>query len=213
MNPKYYRGFKGGSRPPKIDSHIRILLLLNNHPYTFYNTMVKNTQGGSKNKGLARKIVNASSNNHNIRLPQEDGECFARVISMLGNGMCSVKILQNNGTLLDNAVCQIRGKFRGKHKSQNLVSRDAFILVGMRLLSGGASCDLLEIYHESSIPFILSYSHLTHLLISQPIHHLANDISFVNHPYHQAHMYLHKKIRIRIDCHHRKTSLIVRLVT
>jgi translation initiation factor IF-1 len=146
--------------------------------------MVKNTQGGSKHKGLARKIVNASANNHNIRLPQEDGECFARVISMLGNGMCSVKILQNNGTLLDNAVCQIRGKFRGKHKSQNIVSRDAFILVGMRELSGGAACDLLEIYHESSLPFILSYSHLTHLLLSNPIsnHNSSDDISFVNHP-------------------------------
>ena len=151
--------------------------------------MVKNTQGGSKNKGVARKIVNASSNNHNIRLPQEDGECFARVISMLGNGMCSVKILQNNGVILDNAVCQIRGKFRGKHKSQNIVSRDAFILVGMRLLSGGASCDLLEIYHESSIPFILSYSHLTHLLISNhiPNHNSADDISFFNHPFPSNH--------------------------
>ena len=155
--------------------------------------MVKNTQGGSKHKGLARKIVNASSNNHNIRLPQEDGECFARVISMLGNGMCSVKILQNNGVILDNAVCQIRGKFRGKHKSQNLVSRDAFILVGMRQLSGGPSCDLLEIYSESSIPFIISYSHLTHLLISQPIpnHNSSDDISFVNQPLPSIHIPIH----------------------
>jgi len=152
--------------------------------------MVKNTHGGSKNKGVARKIVNASSNNHNIRLPQEDGECFARVISLLGNGMCSVKILQNNGTLLDNAVCQIRGKFRGKHKSQNIVSRDAFILVGMRELSGGAACDLLEIYSESSIPFILSHSHLTHLLLSQPNHHPHDDISFFNQPLPSSHTHI-----------------------
>ena len=76
--------------------------------------MVKNTQGGSKHKSQARKNANPSVSN-NIRYPQEDGECFAKVVKMLGNGMCSVNLVYKD-QLYPDVICHIRGKFRSKNK-------------------------------------------------------------------------------------------------
>ena len=54
--------------------------------------MVKNTTGGSKHKGMARKLVNAPVNDK-IRLPEDECECYGKVIKMLGNGMCHVNLV------------------------------------------------------------------------------------------------------------------------
>ena len=81
--------------------------------------MVRNTQGGSKHKSQARKNANPSVSN-NIRYPQEDGECFAKVVKMLGNGMCSVNLVYKD-QLYPDVICHIRGKFRSKNKKNNFI--------------------------------------------------------------------------------------------
>ena len=91
--------------------------------------MVKNTTGGSKHKGLARKLVNAPVNN-TLRLPQNDSECFAKVVKMLGNGMCHVNLVYKDN-LFQNVICHIRGKFRNRNKRSNLVSNGDTLLVGI----------------------------------------------------------------------------------
>ena len=67
--------------------------------------MVKNTTGGSKHKGQARKLVNAPVSNK-IQYSQDDDECYAIVSKMLGNGMCHVNVLKNND-ILENIICHI----------------------------------------------------------------------------------------------------------
>ena len=57
--------------------------------------MVKNTGGGNKHKSMARKNANAVQSNQLI-LPKEEGECFAKVTKLLGNGMCHVSLLHDN---------------------------------------------------------------------------------------------------------------------
>ncbi len=107
--------------------------------------MVKNTQGGSKHKSQARKLVNAPMSSK-IRTPECDDECFAIVSKMLGNGMCHVNISHQN-SIVSNIVCHIRGKFRGRNKKANFVSTSSIILVGLRTWEAKLnSCDLICIY-------------------------------------------------------------------
>jgi len=142
--------------------------------------MVKNTHGGNKHKGLARKSVNEAPSSR-LRVPQEDGECFARVSKMSGNGMCKVDIL-HHGIIIPNINCVIRGKFRSRSKSQNIVSCESFVLVGLRdWASSISTCDLLEIFQPNLIQNLSSFSPSFLLLFNhfnnQPSLH-TDEISF-----------------------------------
>ena len=140
--------------------------------------MVKNTHGGSKHKSQARKLVNAPQSNK-LRLPECDEECFAIVTKMLGNVMCHVNLLHQNN-ILENIVCHIRGKFRGRNKKSNLISTSSIVLVGLRTWEKNVSaCDLLDIYNSHHIeklnikPLLSSFN--------QPhIHNNDQDIIFSN---------------------------------
>lgn len=120
--------------------------------------MVKNTQGGSKHKSLARKDNNNHFAEQHIRLSQHRDECYAKVSKMLGNGMCLVDIILDNHIHHD-IVCHIRGKFRNKHKKNNMVSLQSFLLVGIREWTNQLNaCDLLFVYshhHINSLPISL----------------------------------------------------------
>jgi len=112
--------------------------------------MVKNTQGGSKHKSMARKLVNAPISSK-IRTSECDDECYAIVSKMLGNGMCHVNISYQNN-ILTNIICHIRGKFRGRNKKANLVSIGSVILIGLRTWEKDISaCDLICIYRPEQV--------------------------------------------------------------
>jgi len=110
--------------------------------------MVKNTTGGSKHKGQARKFVNAPRQNANIRLSTDECELYAQVSKMLGNGMCHVLCIDGKTRL-----CHIRGKFRGRGKRDNLIGNNSWLLIGLREWETEKNndiklqnCDLLEVY-------------------------------------------------------------------
>ena len=162
--------------------------------------MVKNTHGGSKHKSQARKLVNAPQSNK-LRLPECDDECFAIVTKMLGNGMCHVNILHQNN-LLENIVCHIRGKFRGRNKKSNLISTSSIVLVGLRTWEKNTSvCDLLDIYNSHHIeklnikPLLSSFN--------QPhIHNNDDDILFSNDNHHNIIMNNDSNFIIQHDNNH-----------
>ena len=113
--------------------------------------MVKNVKGGSSHKGQARKFVVPASSKQIVktRVALEDGELYAQVTKMLGNGFCHV-LCQDNKTRL----CFIRGKFRGRGKRDNMISNGRWILIGLRDYesekAGGKldNCDLLDVYSD-----------------------------------------------------------------
>jgi initiation factor 1A len=114
--------------------------------------MVKNTTGGSKTKGQARKFATGPSKN-TLRISNNELELYAFVTKMNGNGMCNVLCIDGTTRL-----CQIRGKFRGRGKRDNLVSFGSWLLVGLRewTISSKKSdkmeqCDLLEVYNETEV--------------------------------------------------------------
>jgi translation initiation factor 1A len=112
--------------------------------------MVKNLTGGNKTKGHARKDVNVKTTN-SLRLSENELEKYAKVVKLLGNGMCYVLCIDNVERL-----CHIRGKFKGKGKKDNLLRISSWILVGLREWESSTNekigkkshCDLLEIYQE-----------------------------------------------------------------
>ena len=113
--------------------------------------MVKNTKGGSGHKGQARKFVVPASSKQIVktRVALEDGELYAQVTKMLGNGMCHV-LCQDNKTRL----CFIRGKFRGRGKRDNMIGNGRWILIGLRDYESEKAngkldnCDLLDVYSD-----------------------------------------------------------------
>ena len=136
--------------------------------------MVKNTTGGSKHKGQARKLVNAPVSNK-IRFSEDDDECYAIVSKMLGNGMCHVNVLKEN-EILENIICHIRGKFRSLNKKSNLVSVGGVILVGLRSWTSSIdACDLLSIYPDHHI----SSLNLPSSLLNSIQNFSSNDQSFL----------------------------------
>ena len=110
--------------------------------------MVKNTSGGSKSKGMARKNVNGAKQPSKLRVIAEEGELFAVVVKILGGSICSVVGMDNV-----ERHCHIRGKFRGGHRRDNMLKAGTLVLVGdwgfTSSKAGKAhECDLLEVYSD-----------------------------------------------------------------
>lgn len=118
--------------------------------------MVKNTLGGSKAKGQARKYTNVSSKQVKalrVASPDDDSEMYAQVTKYCGSSMCHVLCIDGKTRL-----CHIRGKFRGRGKRDNTIENKTWILVGLREWEQDKSdknnkkmenCDLLEVYNNT----------------------------------------------------------------
>lgn len=108
--------------------------------------MVKNTTGGSGHKCQARKLVSGRSDTV-VRVSQEDGEKYAIVTKIIGNGMCNVTT--EDGSLL---LCHIRGKFKGRNKKNSIISSNTIVLVGIREWESIIkNCDLIEVYSSDDV--------------------------------------------------------------
>ena len=107
--------------------------------------MVKN-QGGNKAKKFASKSLNISD--RATRFSTEDGEKYAVVQRMMGNNICEVLCI--DGKIRN---CVIRGKFSGRGKRDNRLSRGIWVLIGLRdweiSTKEKEKCDLLEVYNDN----------------------------------------------------------------
>ena len=139
--------------------------------------MVKNTTGGNKHKGQARKLVVTSKQTNKLRIKEEDGEVYAQVIKMLGNGMCHVICIDGKTRL-----CFIRGKFRGRGKRDNILKVGTWLLIGLREWESEKSnssndfekCDLLEVYSD------IDKERLKKTVNCNWCHFIENDANFTN---------------------------------
>lgn len=107
--------------------------------------MVKN-QGGNKSKKMGRKFINAPIDRR-IRKAEEEGEIYAVVTKLLGNGMFHANDCDGKERL-----CVMRNKFRGRGKRDNMVALGTWVLIGEREFEASSSkpkCDLLEVYNDS----------------------------------------------------------------
>lgn len=108
--------------------------------------MVKNA-GGNKSKRQGRKFA-APPPKRNLRMIQEEGEVYAVVTRLYGGANCEVTCMDDVKRL-----CVIRNKFRGRHKRDNQITMNTWVLVGLRDWEARAPgklprCDMLEVYTD-----------------------------------------------------------------
>ena len=138
--------------------------------------MVKNTTGGTKTKGLARKHVNAAAGGGSkLKIPEDELEVIVYVNAMLGNGMCEV--FNNEGLRF---IAHIRNKFKGRHKRSNLITKNSLILCGYRDWENPyKNLDVIFIYDDNNIKALRNIPNIqiqTLLLrIDSPLHHNTHD--------------------------------------
>lgn len=113
--------------------------------------MVKNSTGGNKAKGFARK--NLVKRDTALRTANEEGEIYAQAVKVMGGNIASA--IDINGLPLR---AHIRGKFRGRGKRDNFIEPGTWLLVGLHswetdktnAKSGEIrNCDILEVYTEA----------------------------------------------------------------
>lgn len=109
--------------------------------------MVKNTKGGNKSKGMARKHL-AGSEERSLRLSSCDLEIYAVVTRVLGHGMFYVATDD-----FPQLLGHIRNKFRGRSKRDNSITLGCVVLVGLREWEhpNYKECDLLEVYDSNEL--------------------------------------------------------------
>ena len=112
------------------------------------NKMVRNTAGGNKAKGYARK--NFAKKESPLRTSEDELEVYAHITKVHGGSSCEVTTLDETRLL-----CHIRGKFRGRGKRDNFIGNGTWLLVGLRSWEKEPSpgkllnCDVIEVYNES----------------------------------------------------------------
>ena len=139
--------------------------------------MVRNTKGGKGAKSMARKSFAPSASSFPV--PTNDMEHLAVVSKMYGPS-CDVLLL--DGTKL---LCHIRNKFKGRHKSGNLILLGSILLIGFRDWESETSrknCDLLFVYDNlqaSSLADRFPIPAITS--ISSPTDILFDNYTYTNH--------------------------------
>jgi translation initiation factor 1A len=125
--------------------------------------MVKNIGGGNKSKKNANKNM---APNRGLHMATENGEVYAIVSKIFGNGMCEAYCVDGVSRL-----CIIRQKFKGRFKKDNAISVGVWILVGIRewevRKDGTQKTDLLTVYNDNDKDKLISKStiNLTSLII------------------------------------------------
>jgi hypothetical protein len=113
--------------------------------------MVKNSTGGNKAKGFARK--NLTKRDTALRVADEEGEIYAQAVKVMGGSIASAIDIDGNPLR-----AHIRGKFRGRGKRDNFIGPGTWLLVGLHTWEGDSSgsksgeirnCDVLEVYSDS----------------------------------------------------------------
>ena len=120
--------------------------------------MVKNTHGGSGNKKFARKNNTGGAKSNRLRVSEDEGELYAIVTKILGNGMFHCHCIDDTMRL-----GHIRGKFSIR-KRDNFIEGGKWVLIGLRewdvpsvksnvsltkATNKTQQCDLLEVYSDS----------------------------------------------------------------
>jgi translation initiation factor IF-1 len=125
--------------------------------------MVRNTHGGNKSKGMARKNMVDNNEKRKLRLSSGELEKYAVVTRLLGHGMFYTTT--NEGEEL---LGRIRNKFKGRSRRGNDLSMGTMVLIGLREWEAPnfKECDLLEVYDANEVKQIRQISSIDTRLIN-----------------------------------------------
>ncbi len=118
--------------------------------------MPRNKRGGNRHKKQARKGAGDAARRQKVRFASVEGETYAKITRVFGNGMADV--LCNDGVT---RLLIIRKKFKGRNKRDNQIVLGGLVLVGIRqweVVSDDKKqkVDLLYVYKQSQIGELIS---------------------------------------------------------
>ena len=130
---------------------------------------MKNTTGGCKTKGNARKFSSPNLTRSAIRLSKNKFEVYACVVKYFGQGRCNVKTVDD-----DELNCVIRNKFKGRSKHNNLISVGTILLVGLRDWETPPYkiCDVLEVHDNEDYNQLRSITSTNVINFDKYINHI-----------------------------------------
>lgn len=138
---------------------IEIKRSIENQSYS-HETMVKNTNGGSKHKGQARKNMNENTNgkgnNHSkVRISLNEREIYAQVTKFFGNRFEAKDL---HGNVMN---CSIPNKFKGRNAKDNRIAVNVWVLVGKHEweVSNNPVLELMEVYNDSEKNYLKKNVH------------------------------------------------------
>ena len=131
--------------------------------------MVKNKKGGKRHKRMASKNTHAPSAKAMLRKVVDEGEMYAVVTQLFGNGMADV--LCNDGVT---RLLIIRRKFRGRNRRDNQIKRNSIVLIGLRRwevvgADKKSKVDLLYIYSESQVTDLVKLEDLNQKILPEEL--------------------------------------------
>jgi hypothetical protein len=88
--------------------------------------MPKNTTGGKGHKKLANGVSKFVEREYK---KTSNLELDAYVVKIIGNGNILVNSIDGKYT---NIICVIRGKFKGRNKSRNIIETNSIVVIGLR---------------------------------------------------------------------------------
>ena len=141
--------------------------------------MVKNKNGGSKHKKLARKKVVNNTIRRKLRKAVEEGEMYACVVAVHGGGHALIRCADKKERTL-----VIRGKFRGRNKRGNFIKANSIVLVALRSISMGEvvekrkkeKADLIYVYDDNDIEELKQIKDVYDILSNETKEKVDDDI-------------------------------------
>lgn len=126
--------------------------------------MVKNKKGGRNHRKMASKHVQ-SVNTQKIRFAKDEDEMYAKVLKILGGRraeiMCNDKKIR---------ILEIRKKFGGRNKRDNMISTDTMVLVGVRSWERRQEgkkekADLLYVYSSGQLEALKNQTNIEYSIL------------------------------------------------
>jgi hypothetical protein len=144
--------------------------------------MVKNTKGGKGSKFLARKFNTNTASSHSFRQPTNEYEQFGVVTHFFGN---AANVVYSHDLITIKTM--IRGKFKGRHKRDSIISPGKIVLIGLRDFEkpNYKFADIIEVFDANEQNLILQSAHSSLIITllnsfssSASSAHQHNDILF-----------------------------------
>ena len=138
--------------------------------------MVKNKKGGRNHRKMASKHVQPTATTK-IRFAKDEDEMFAKVLKMLGGRraliLCNEKIER---------IMEIRKKFGGRNKRDNMITNDCMVLVGVRSWERRQEgkkekADLLYVYSSGQLERLKNESKINYDILPNSVIIQENDDS------------------------------------
>jgi len=121
--------------------------------------MPKNTKGG--NKAKSQKNSSGTKKNREIAIPETSDDSHVAVITkVLGDSRYTTDILSSTGVQKSGITAHLSSTVKKKQGSGIILKPGSYVLVSIRETDQGKKGDIIFLYRDSEISFLIENSHI-----------------------------------------------------